>query len=607
MLHHGLFVLHHHVVVLVEVYLALLASDARLLLRPARLYADVLVQLGLQHLKLVEFGLVGHAQAPVAVGPPIESRPEIGKLVDDLGIVADGASQVAGLVEQQGAVVDGHDVLRLHPDDIVEIGDGTVVVAHLHAQQSTVVMGKEVVGVEVEGHVVVAHGSPQVVAVEPHKGAVDIATHHLGLEVDDLTQLLVGLLPFLLRHATQLLVGLLPFLLRHANIGPGEPRLPVVGIPLQCLIQPFGCGDGVVLHEADARFHGIGPGVLTPFLDDGVEFELCTVVVLEFYAAQCPVEPEVLRQWFFPQCTVVVGDGFLVFLLTDAAQSPQFVDAHHVGIEFDGLGAVALGTGEVVEIILGDTSIKPRFVKIRLRRDGAVEMLDGEHIVLIIQGTSTAHDESVDIELRRHRERQKRQRQEYGPLQHTHTPLFSSHGLVLVGAVDSTLQQCLEAAADHGFAERRHTVDEHFPVEVVELMLHDACEITVHPLFVGVALGILVTHTDARGSCHLLVNAGQAEASFLRNIGVAVVILLDVGIDECLAEAHVFWHVLRQHIEVDDHHADILSDLRCGQTDAVRLVEGLEHIDQQLVEVGEIGGDVLRHLPQHRLPIYINR
>ena len=45
-------------------------------------------------------------------------------------------------------------------------------------------------------------------------------------------------------------------------------------------------------------------------------------------------------------------------------------------------------------------------------------MLDGKYIVLIIQRTSATHDESVDIELRRHSEWQKCQEKEYPPPVH---------------------------------------------------------------------------------------------------------------------------------------------------------------------------------------------
>ena len=55
-----------------------------------------------------------------------------------------------------------------------------------------------------------------------------------------------------------------------------------------------------------------------------------------------------------------------------------------IGIEFDGLGSVALCSHEVVEIEFGDSPQLPGFIQIGTRRDYPVEVLDGQHIVLIL-------------------------------------------------------------------------------------------------------------------------------------------------------------------------------------------------------------------------------
>ena len=133
------------------------------------------------------------------------------------------------------------------------------------------------------------------------------------------------------------------------------------------------------------------------FFYDGKE--LRTVIVFEFDAAQHAVEPEVLSRRLILERAVIVGDGFLVFFLPDPAQSPELVDAGDIGIEVDGLGAIALRPDEVVEVILGHAPVVPGLINIRFGRDGSVEMLDGEHIVLIIQSTSATHDQPVHIEL----------------------------------------------------------------------------------------------------------------------------------------------------------------------------------------------------------------
>ena len=197
MLHSLLLILDHDLVVFVEVNLAFLTGLPGLAFRPPRLDADMFVHLGLKDLELIQFGLVGHAQPSVAVSPPVQSGPEIGKLLEYLVVVLYGSPQVAGLVPQEGTVIDGHEVFGFHADHIVEIINGPVVIAHLYSEQTAVVVGEEIVRVQFKCLVIVAHGSPEVVDVQPDEGTVDIACHHLGFEVDDPSELFVCLLPVL--------------------------------------------------------------------------------------------------------------------------------------------------------------------------------------------------------------------------------------------------------------------------------------------------------------------------------------------------------------------------------------------------------------------------
>ena len=99
-------------------------------------------------------------------------------------------------------------------------------------------------------------------------------------------------------------------------------------------------------------------------MDDGVEFELCPVIVFQFYAAQHPVEPEVLCRRFITERPVVVGNRLLVFLFPDAAESAQLIDAGDIRIEVDGLRAVVLCPGEIVKIIFRHSPVKPRLIQI---------------------------------------------------------------------------------------------------------------------------------------------------------------------------------------------------------------------------------------------------
>ena len=105
---------------------------------------------------------------------------------------------------------------------------------------------------------------------------------------------------------------------------------------------------------------------------------------------------------------------------------------------------------------------------------------------------------------------------------------------------------------------------------------------------------------------HALMNAGQAEASLFHRHQVARC-LQDMGIDVRAPEALELRHVVREDIQVDHHHPDGQSHLRCRQSHAVGAVHGLVHVAEQLFQVRVVGGDVFGILAQHRLAIHINR
>ena len=105
---------------------------------------------------------------------------------------------VARPFTQQRAVVNSHDVARLHFDDIIEIGYRTVVVSHLHTELSAVVMCKKVVGFEFKRLVIIGKRSAQIIYVITCKCAVDIKSGGGRFKVDCFLELLVGSFPLTL-------------------------------------------------------------------------------------------------------------------------------------------------------------------------------------------------------------------------------------------------------------------------------------------------------------------------------------------------------------------------------------------------------------------------
>jgi hypothetical protein len=109
--------------------------------------------------------------------------------------------------------------------------------------------------------------------------------------------------------------------------------------------------------------------------------------------------PEILTLRVVAKGTGIVGNGISIFLLIDTAKTAKLIDTDHVGIAFYRLCTVTLGSTVVVEIIFGNTPEIPGFIEIGFSRDGLVEILDGQHIVLIIERRAPYHHQTVDIVL----------------------------------------------------------------------------------------------------------------------------------------------------------------------------------------------------------------
>ena len=96
---------------------------------------------------------------------------------------------------------------------------------------------------------------------------------------------------------------------------------------------------------------------------------------------------------------VVVVDGALVVLLADAAKTAQLILSGNVGIQPDGFRAVGLGSHIVIQVELGNATEEPGLVEKGLGGDGLVEILNGEHVVLIVESGSSGRQYTVDVVL----------------------------------------------------------------------------------------------------------------------------------------------------------------------------------------------------------------
>ena len=124
-------------------------------------------------------------------------------------------------------------------------------------------------------------------------------------------------------------------------------------------------------------------------------------------------------------------------------------------------------------------------------------------------------------------------------------------------------------------------------------MLHYASQIALDPFIMSLKVLVHPLHADSGGARHLLVDGWQRQATFLRDVGLGLVILHDMCVDIHLAEVLILRHILRQRIQVDDHQTDITTNLWRGQADALRLEKRLPHITNQLFQLRIIGRDIL--------------
>ena len=109
--------------------------------------------------------------------------------------------------------------------------------------------------------------------------------------------------------------------------------------------------------------------------------------------------PKVLPLGVVLQRLGIVAYGILVLLLLNTRQAAQLVEVDNVGVTVYSFRTVGFGTGEIVQIVLGNSPEEPRLVEIRLGGYGLIKILDAEHVVLVIECRPAYHDQPVGIEL----------------------------------------------------------------------------------------------------------------------------------------------------------------------------------------------------------------
>ena len=138
------------------------------------------------------------------------------------------------------------------------------------------------------------------------------------------------------------------------------------------------------------------------------------------------------------------------FLELYACQSPKFIDIGQIGVSAECFIAVGLGAEIVVEIIFCHGSEKPWFIEVRFCADGLIEILDGEHIIFVIQCTPSDGQQSVCIKLCQRADGDQTGGKSRKP---SFLHLFPWQEFGGVSASEPTLEQRLEFVFDELFAQ----------------------------------------------------------------------------------------------------------------------------------------------------------
>ena len=121
------------------------------------------------------------------------------------------------------------------------------------------------------------------------------------------------------------------------------------------------------------------------------------LIVLVIHTAEYPVEPVVTLVGIKTYGAGVVGYGLAVLVLPNLRDSPQIVQSIDIWIKPDGLRHIMHGSAEILQAELGYSPVLPRTVQVRLENYYLVKILDGEYIVLVMQGYLTAQHQPVGV------------------------------------------------------------------------------------------------------------------------------------------------------------------------------------------------------------------
>ena len=243
----------------------------------------------------------------------------------------------------------------------------------------------QVVGrLQVERRIIIRHGTSQIVLIIASQSTVDVqACRSRHLHNGPVK--------------CSLCLGILGMLCQEDGLHAQGRAL--VGIHLQCMVNPLLGLQGILTRQGHLSFERILGRLLRPITDHLVERRIGTRILLQLDLAQHEVVPAVSLHRVDLKCLVIVFLGQLIAALVDTAQGTEHVVVGHVRVALESIATVNLGPLIILEVEFGQTAVEVRLTHPRLGVYHHIEALYRQHVVLIIQSVPPHQEHPFGVDL----------------------------------------------------------------------------------------------------------------------------------------------------------------------------------------------------------------
>ena len=186
-----------------------------------------------------------------------------------------------------------------------------------------------------------------------------------------------------------------------------RPCIRIIAVHLDGLVRIVHGLQRILLLQRHLRTHQVRIRITRRDTNQRIQIRTCLRIFLLVHPAQSQVMPQadILRVQF--QGLPVILDSPLIILLTDTGNTTNLICIHHKRIAFQRLRTVGFRPLIIIQVHLGQSTVKIRFSQIRFRPDYLIEILDREDIILKIKCIFPDGHNPVRINLRQGNHREK--------------------------------------------------------------------------------------------------------------------------------------------------------------------------------------------------------